>query len=46
MDDIAPHDTRFTALTTALLARRGDSDARLGQILGGNFARLFRDTRG
>jgi membrane dipeptidase len=27
----------------ALLARRGHSDARIGKILGGNFARLFRE---
>ena len=26
-----------------MLAQRGHSDARIGKILGGNFARLFRE---
>ena len=34
------------ATLAALLARRGHSDARIGKIIGGNFARLFRETRG
>lgn len=33
---------RFDTLAT-LLSRRGHSDARIGKILGGNFARLFRE---
>jgi len=33
---------RFETLAT-LLARRGHPDARIGKILGGNFARLFRE---
>ncbi|MBL0164386.1 MAG: membrane dipeptidase [Xanthomonadales bacterium] len=31
------------ASLAALLSRRGHSDARIGKILGGNFARLFRE---
>lgn len=34
------------ATLAALLARRGHSDARIGKIIGGNFARLFRETWG
>ncbi|HEX7113368.1 MAG TPA: membrane dipeptidase [Mizugakiibacter sp.] len=36
---------RFETLA-ALLAKRGHSDARIGKILGGNFARLFREVWG
>lgn len=36
---------RFETLA-ALLARRGHSDARIAKILGGNFARLFREVWG
>ena len=34
---------RLDTLAT-LLSRRGHSDTRIGKIIGGNFARLFRDT--
>lgn len=34
--------TRFEKIA-ALLSARGHADARIGKVLGGNFARLFRD---
>lgn len=36
---------RFETLA-ALLAKRDHSDARIAKILGGNFARLFREVWG